>query len=186
MKQANVALILGEFENPAQLLNAAQKLRESEFKSFDCYSPFPIHGLDKAMGEKHSPLGWTVGIIATLGLTAGVLLQWWTSTIAYPIVISGKPLFSYQAYTPVAFALMVLSGAMSAFVGMLVLNKLPRFNHPIFESERFKKVTDDGFFVSIEANDSNFDWQKAQKFLESIGAKNVEVISEETEEDDEE
>ncbi len=176
---ANVVLALGEFENPAQLLEAAQKLRQSRFKNFDCYAPFPVHGLDRAMGEKHSMLGWLVGVVGTIGLTFGVLLQWWTGSIAYPIVVSGKPLFSYQAYSPVAFAFMVLSGAATAFIGMLIFNKLPRFNHPLFESERFKKVTDDGFFVSIEADGSDFDWQEAKRFLESIGAKNVELIKEE-------
>ncbi len=181
MSKEKTVLILAEFENPAQLVQAAEKLRTSEFKNFDCYSPFPIHGLDKAMGEKRSVLGWVAGILGTIGLTVGVLLQWWTGSIAYPVVVSGKPLFSYQAYSPVSFALMVISGAAAAFFGMLVFNKLPRFNHPVFESERFKKVTDDGFFVSIESDGAQFDWEKARRFLESIGGKHVELITEEAE-----
>ena len=183
MSNKKTVMALAEFENPAQLLQAAEKLRESEFKNFDCYSPFPVHGLDKAMGEKRSLIGWAAGIIGTLGLTAGVLLQWWTGSIAYPIVVSGKPLFSYQAYSPVSFAFMVISGAATAFIGMLLFNKLPRFNHPVFESERFKKVTDDGFFAAIESTDENFDWDKARAFLESIGGKNVELITEEADDE---
>ncbi|MHB2153342.1 DUF3341 domain-containing protein [Calditrichota bacterium GD2] len=184
MSQAKRVMMLAEFENPAQLLKAAKQLRNSRFKNFDCYSPFPIHGLDKAMGEKRSMLGWVAGIIAAIGLSVGVLLQWWTGSVAYPVVVSGKPLFSYQAYSPVAFALMVISGAATAFVGMLIFNKLPRFNHPIFESERFKKVTDDGFFVSIEGDEGEFDLNEARTFLESIGGKNVELITEEAEDDE--
>ena len=101
--------IIAEFKNPAELIHAAEKLRDSEYNNFDCHSPFPIHGMDRAMGEKRSPLGWIVGIIAFMGLGAGITLEWWTSTIDYPLVISGKPFFSYQAYGPVAFAVMVLS-----------------------------------------------------------------------------
>ncbi len=173
--------IIAEFENPAELISAAEKLRDSKYKKFDCHSPFPIHGMDDAMGEKRSPLGWIVGIIAFMGVTAGFALEWWTSTIDYPIVISGKPLFSYQAYGPVAFAVMVLTSAVAALIGMLLLNKLPRFHHPVFHSDRFAKVSDDAFFVSIEADGPQFDAANAQKFLEKIGGKNVELLIDEDE-----
>ena len=175
--------IIAEFKNPAELIHAAEKLRDSEYTKFDCHSPFPIHGMDRAMGEKRSPLGWIVGIIAFLGLGAGFTLEWWTSTIDYPLVISGKPFFSYQAYGPVAFAVMVLSSAFIALAGMLILNKLPRFNHPVFHSDRFSKVSDDAFFASIEADDPNFDEKKASAFLESLGGQNVELL--EADEEDE-
>jgi hypothetical protein len=175
--------IIAEFENPAELIHAAEKLRDSDYKKFDCHSPFPIHGMDRAMGEKRSPLGWIVGIVAFLGLGAGVTLEWWTSTIDYPLVISGKPFFSYQAYGPVAFAVMVLSSAFIALIGMLLLNKLPRFNHPVFNSNRFTKVSDDGFFISIEADDPHFEQKKTSDFLKTIGGQNIELL--ESDEDNE-
>jgi len=168
--------IIAEFDNPAELITAAENLRDSEYKNFDCHSPFPIHGMDDAMGETRSPLGWIVGTIAFLGVTAGFTLEWWSSVIEYPIVISGKPFFSYQAYGPVAFAVMVLSSAFAAVIGMLLFNKLPRFHHPVFYSDRFGKVSDDAFFVSIEADDPSFDVANTQKFLEKIGGKNVELL----------
>ena len=96
MTNKKIEGIIAEFKNPAELIQTAEKLRDSEYKNFDCHSPFPIHGMDKAMGEKRSPLGWIVGIVAFLGLSAGVTLEWWTSTVDYPLVISGKPFFSYQ------------------------------------------------------------------------------------------
>lgn len=171
--------IIAEFKNPAELISAAEHLRESDYTKFDCHSPFPIHGMDDAMGEKRSPLGWIVGIVAFCGFSAGVILEWWTSTIDYPIVISGKPFFSYQAYGPVAFAVMVLTSAIAAISGMLLLNKLPRFHHPVFFSEKFAKASDDAFYISIEAKDPNFDEEKAEKFLKKIGGKNVELLIEE-------
>jgi len=171
--------MLAQFNNPAHLLEAAKKLRDAGYKKFDCHSPFPIHGMDSAMGLKRSPLGYIVFIVALLSFSAGALLEWWTSAVDYPLVISGKPFFSYQAYGPVAFAIMVLCSAFVALFGMLALNKLPMFFHKLFYSAHFSKVSDDGFFVSIEASDPKFDLKTTEKFLGDIGGKNVEVVSEE-------
>jgi hypothetical protein len=169
-------LILAEFENPAQLLHAAEKLRDAGYKKFDCHSPFPIHGMDDAMGMKRSPLGWIVGVVAFFALGSGIALEWWTSTIAYPLVISGKPFFSYQAYGPVAFAIMVLFSAFAALFGMMVLNKLPMWYHKLFDSDKTAKITNDGFIVSVDAEDQLFDQKKTKSFLEDIGGQNPEVI----------
>jgi hypothetical protein len=171
--------MLAEFDNPKHLLEAANKLRDAGYKKFDCHSPFPIHGMDAAMGLKRSPLGYIVFVVAFLSLSAGALLEWWTSTIDYPLVISGKPFFSYQAYGPVAFAIMVLCSAFVALFGMLALNKLPMYFHKLFFSSQFTKVTNDGFFISIENSDPKFDLKATEKFLTDIGGKKVEVLSEE-------
>lgn len=176
MSKQNEYGILAEFENPHALLEAAKEMNKQGFKEFDCHSPFPIHGMDDAMGLKRSPLGFIVFFFAAGALISGVALEWWTSTIDYPIVISGKPFFSYQAYGPVAFALMVLTGAFTSLIGMLALNKLPLFNHPLFNSSKFEKVMDDGFFVSLSSEDANFDVERSKSFLEKIGGKNIEVI----------
>ncbi len=168
--------MIAEFENPAELLKAAEKIRDAGYKKFDCHSPFPIHGMDDAMGMKRSPLGWIVGLVAVVAVTAGVVLQWWTSSVAYPIVIAGKPFFSYQAYGPVAFAIMVLTSAFVSLFGMLALNKLPQFYHRLFDSDRFGKVTDDGFLISVEADDPQFDVKKTEDLLKQVGGKNVEII----------
>jgi len=168
--------LLAEFENPAALLAAAEKVREAGYRKFDCHSPFPIHGMDQAMGLRRSPLGYIVFAVAAAALTAGVTLEWWTSTVAYPLVISGKPFFSYQAYGPVAFAIMVLCSAFTAVLGMLALNRLPKFFHKLFHSRNLERAMDDGFFISVDSTDPNFDLQQTGNFLNSIGAKNIEVI----------
>ena len=131
--------ILAEFENPAELIAAAEKLRDAGYKEFDCHSPFPIHGMDNAMGEKRSILGWIVGPVAFAMLAFGFLFEGWSSVIAYPLVIAGKPLFSYQAFGAVAFALMVLFSAFASLFGMFAINKLPRYHHPVFFSENFSR-----------------------------------------------
>jgi hypothetical protein len=168
--------VLAEFDSAADLMHAAEKVRDAGYKEFDCHSPFPIHGMDEAMGLKRSPLGWIVGIMAFTGLGLAYWLQGWTSTTAYPLVIAGKPYFSYQAYVPVGFGIAVLFGALSAFLGMLALNKLPQPWHPVFFSNNFEKMTTNGFFISIEAKDKIFDAEESSDFLTQIGGKNVELL----------
>jgi hypothetical protein len=172
----NIYGILARFDGPQSLYRAAAKIRDAGYRKFDCHSPFPIHGMDKAMGLKRSPIGWIAGLLAILGGGGFFALQWWTSTINYPVVISGKPYFSFQAYVPITFAGAVIGAAFAAVFGMLIINQLPRLHHPLFNSDKFN-VSDDGFFVSIEATDRQFDREKVIAFLQSIGAKEVEVIS---------
>jgi hypothetical protein len=176
--KAKTTGMLARFGTPGELLEAAGKVREAGYKKFDCHSPFPIHGMDQAMGLKRSPLGWIVGVAAIIGGSGALALQWWTSTIDYPVVISGKPLFSYQAYVPVTFALAVLLSAIVALVGMLALNGLPRFNHPVFSSSKFGAATDDGFFLSVLSDDPQYDSDKTRKLLTSIGGQDLEVLGE--------
>ena len=178
MTPKNIYGILAEFNSPKAILDAANSVRKEGYINFDCHTPFPIHGLDDAMGLKRSIVGYIVGIGCIAGASGGLLLQWWSSTIAYPVVISGKPLFSWQAFMIITFVLMVLGGAFSALIGMFHLNRLPTFYHPLFNSEQFKKSTDDKFFVSIEFKDPRFDMEDTKQFLESIGGLNIEVVEE--------
>ena len=168
--------IIARFESAADLMTAAEKIREAGYKKFDCHSPFPIHGMDKAMGLKRSGLGWLVGIAGIIGTSGALALQWWTSTIDYPIIISGKPLFSFQAYVPVTFAVGVLLSAFTAMFGMLILNGLPRWFHPLFYSDTFSRFSTDGFFISVEPNDPKFDPEQTGKFLGSVGGKDIELL----------
>jgi hypothetical protein len=103
-------------------------------------------------------------------------LQWWTSSIDYPLVISGKPYFSFQAFIPVTFALTVLLAAFGAFFGMLHLNHLPRLHNPLFESAGFAKFSDAGFFISLSSSDPSFDRDRAAEFMRSIGAREIEFV----------
>lgn len=168
--------VLAEFESPAALLHAAEKVRDAGYTRFDCHSPFPIHGMDAAMGLGRSPVGKIVGGMALIGAATGFALQTWVTTTAYPLVISGKPYFSWQAYIIISFALFVLFGAFGAVLSMFGLNRLPRWHHPLFSSERFAKVTDDGFMISVEAGDARFDEAAVHAFLASIGGRNIETV----------
>ncbi len=169
--------VLAEFSNPYELLKAAEKIRDAGYKKFDCHSPFPVHGLDAAMGLKPSKLGWFVAMGGATGAAVALLMQWWMSAVDYKIVTSGKPFFSFQAFVPITFELTILFSAFTVVFGMLLLNLLPRLNHPVFNSEQFKKVTDDSFFISLMADDPQFNSEKVKEFLESTGGKNVEELN---------
>lgn len=176
MNNRKIEGILAQFDNPAQLLRAAETLRDAGFRDYDCHSPFPIHGMDAAMGEKRSYLAWIVGPIGFLALLSAFAFEGWTSAISYPIVISGKPFFSYQAYGVVAFAVLVLTSALVTFFGSMIINRLPRYHHPVFFSDNFSRVTTDGFFVSVEAGDKLFDPDETRKLLEEAGGKQIELL----------
>ncbi len=168
--------MIAEFESPGALVTAAEKMRDAGYTTFDCHSPFPIHGMDAAMGLKRSIVGYIAGISGLCGGICAMWLQWWTSAVDYPIVISGKPFFSYVAFIPVTFGLTVLFAALGAVIGMLITNRLPQLFHGWFYSNRFAKFSDDGFFVSVEAHDKQYDQQRTKSLLESIGGRHIEVV----------
>ena len=169
-----LAGMLAEFDGPEALLAAAAKVRQSGYRRWDAYSPYPVHGMERAMGIRPTRLPWLVLGAGIVGAAVAIGLQWWTNAVDYPIVTSAKPLFSLPANIPVAFELIVLLSALAAFGGALGLNRLPQFWHPVFSSTRFRRATTDGFFLAIEAADPRFEQAATRALLESLGATDVE------------
>ncbi|MEP7012432.1 MAG: DUF3341 domain-containing protein [Acidobacteriota bacterium] len=168
---------LAEFADPAELYHACEAVRDAGYTKWDAHTPFPIHGLDRAMGLKASKLPWVVLIMALGGALAGIGLQGWVSTTAYPLVISGKPFFSWPAFVPITFELSILGGALGAVFGMFAMNQLPTLYHPLFGKTSFERASDDGFFLSIESWDPKFDPDRTVEMLRQLGAKEVELVS---------
>ena len=149
--------VLAEYKRPAELLEGIKTVRERGYTRIEAYTPFPIHGIDDALGSKPSKLGYLVMFVGCLGLASAILLQWWTGAVSYPLVIAGKPLFAFEFGMPIMFELTVLFSSFAAVFGMLGFNGLPQFYHPLFNSERFQKgVNDDSFVLVIESNDPKF------------------------------
>ena len=165
---------MAEFDNVDAVVAAARRVREAGFRLWDVHSPFPIHGIDDAMGIRPTILPWLVLGGGIAGLIAGVLLQVWTMGIDYPYLISGKPLISMPAFIPVAFETTIAGAALTAVFGMLLLNKLPLHYNPLLKSERFRRVTDDRFFIVIDATDPKFDEAETRTFLQSLNPLAVE------------
>lgn len=175
-KPARLFGVLAQFKSPADVYHAAEKVRDAGYTKWDVHSPFPIHGIERAMGIGDSKLGWIAFFCATAGAFGGFGLQYWIHKFAYPLLIGGKPMVAYQAYVPVTFEPGILFAAFGCILGMLVLNGLPRFYHALFRSENFRKATDNGFFISIEARDPKFNPESAREFLASIGGTHIEVL----------
>lgn len=168
--------LLAEFSNPAELMHAAEATREKGYRHFDTHSPFPIHGMDRAMGLGNSKVGFFAFGGGLTGFAVATVLQWWTSAVDYPINISGKPFFAVEPSVPIMFELTVLFAAFGAVAGMFALNGLPRPYNPLFYSDRFRRATDDGFFLHIAASDSQFEAEQTTTDLREMGALHVELI----------
>jgi hypothetical protein len=119
---------------------------------------------------------WIVCVMGFTGATMGFLLQWWTSAVDYPLIISEKPFNSYPAWVPVTFELGILLGSFGAVFGMLGLNRLPQLYHSLFKSRRFERVTDDKFFIAIEARDPRYDAEETRALLAATGASYIEEV----------
>jgi hypothetical protein len=168
-----------EFDSAAQIYHAAEKVRDAGFKHWDVCTPYPIHGIDHAMGAGKSPLGYIVFCGGAVGLLIAVLLQFIPSTFLYPLIVQGKPTdwATIPAFVPILFELTVLCSAFTALFGMLILNFLPRYHHPLFNWDRFTRVTDDGFFLVIEKRDPKYDEKAIRRLLEGNGGHHITVIT---------
>jgi len=169
--------LLAEFEEAEALLAACRRFRDSGFTRWDAHAPYPVHGLERAMGLPRSPVALYVLLLGLGGAAAGMGLQWWVSGVAAPLLVSGKPLFSWPAYVPIMFECGVLGGALGAFFGFLREARLPRWHHPLFAVERFERSSDDRFFLSVQADDPRFEPEATEFLLRTLGATAVETVA---------
>jgi hypothetical protein len=168
---------MAEFEHPNQLVAAAHRAREAGYRRMDAYSPLPIEELHEAIGLHHTKLPLIVLIGGVVGCLSGYLLQFWASTMAYPLNVGGKPLHSWPAFIPVTFECTILGAALSAVFGMLALNGLPQPYHPVFNVARFALASRNRFFLCIEARDKRFDLAETRRFLETLEPREVTVVA---------
>jgi hypothetical protein len=165
--------IMGEFNNPSDLVAAARRTYEAGYRRINGYSPYPIEELSEAIGFTRTSLPLIVLIGGILGGLGGFFMQYWMEVIDYPLNVGGKPYNSWPAFIPITFECTVLVAAFAAVLGMLVLNKLPQPYHPVFNAPNFALATRDRFFLVIEANDPRFSHDETTQFLNTVGAKNV-------------
>jgi hypothetical protein len=170
--------LIAEFDNTTDVLHAAEMVRDAGFRHWDVHMPFPIHGMDRAMGIRNSKVGWFSFLGGAIGYATGMLMIWWMNAVDYKIIIGGKPMFSPHAAFPPSYELTILFGAFGAIGGMLFLNRLPRLHHPLLKHRRFARVTHDKFFVVIETADPKYSESETRKLLEAAGSKRIEMVEE--------
>jgi hypothetical protein len=179
MKPARSTLygLMAEFDDPGNLVAGARKATEAGYRKMDAYSPMPIEELHEALAIHQNRLPLIVLIGGILGGTGSYALQWWASTIAYPLNVGGKPFHSWPMFIPVTFECTILVAALFAVFGMLALNGLPEPYHPVFNVPRFALASRNRFFLCIEARDPKFHLDDTRAFLESLGAREVTSVA---------
>ena len=173
-----VHCVMAEFTSAADVYHAAEQVRDAGFKKWDVFAPFPIHGIDEAIGMKRTILPFIVAGGAIMGVSAALLMQWWMGAVDYPMVVQGKPYAAWEPFIPITFEMGVLLAAFSCLFGMLALNGLPRWNHPLLKNERFLRISDDAFAIVIEAGDPKFQGADTASMLQGMGATHVEMVEE--------
>jgi hypothetical protein len=180
MHEADAATVFGlmaEFETPDGLVTATEKARLEGYRKMDAYSPIPIEELNDALGLTRTRLPKLVFLGGLLGGLGGYSLEYWTQVIAYPVNIGGRPFHSWPHFIPVTFETTVLGAALTAFVGMWALNKLPQPYHPVFNVPAFARASTDRFFLCIEATDPRFDLTGTRRFLEGLKPLGVSEVA---------
>lgn len=168
--------IMAEFDTPEALRDGAERAYAHGYRRMDAFSPFPVEGLAAAVGFRQTRLPLMVLVGGILGGAGGFYLQYWTSVIEYPLVVGGKAFNSWPAFIPVTFEMTVLAASLTAVLGMLALNGLPKPYHPVFNVERFALASSDRFFLCIEATDPKFDLTTTKEFLQTLNPRAVSEV----------
>jgi Alternative complex III, ActD subunit len=169
--------LLAEFTEHEQLLEAARRAYAAGYRRMDAFSPFPVEELAEALGHDYSPVPLFTLMGGMAGGLGGYFMQWYSMARLYPLNVGGRPHNSWPNFIPITFELTILIAALSAFVSVLILARLPQPHHPVFNVPEFQRASIDRFFLCIEVDDPLFEREGTARFLESlkpVGVKEVE------------
>jgi hypothetical protein len=165
--------VIAEFANAEELLRAVHAARKDGYQVIEAYTPYPIEELNDAIGHGPSRVPVLVLLGGIVGAFFGFGLQYWTSVVAYPLNIGGRPYNSWVSFIPITFECTILFAGIAAVLGMLVLNGLPMPYHPVFSVPRFQLASRDRFFLMILARDPRFRAGDTFRFMETLGSSHV-------------
>lgn len=168
--------LIATYDSAAGIYHAAQQVRDAGYKQWDCITPFPVHGLDTAMGLKRSVVPRFSLVGGITGFFTGMSLIWWTGAVDYPLIVGGKPYFSPMFAFPVAYELTILFTAFATIGGMFFLNGLPKHYHPVLKYDQIKRGMDDLFFIVIESRDPRFNAANTRALLEKSGGTDIKEL----------
>jgi hypothetical protein len=170
--------VMAEFDNPTDLLHAAQRTYESGYRKIDAYTPYPIEEVSEVIGfhRHHNKVPLICLIGGILGGAGGFALASSASALWYPLNIAGRPYIPWPMFIPITFECTVLIAGLSCAIGMLALNGLPEPYHPVFNVPGFSLATNNRFFLVIEARDPKYDQAEVMDFLRSAGAQEVMLV----------
>ena len=168
--------VIASFKETPKFFHAAEQVRDAGFKHWDCFTPFPVHGLDGAMGLTRSKVPVMTLLGGITGFLTGMLITWYMNGFDYQLIVGGKPMWSPVYPFPVMYELTILFAAFGTLGGMFLFNMLPRHHHPVWEYDDFVKSSDDTLMILIERRDPQYDPKKTQEFLQAIGGEDITVI----------
>ena len=168
--------LLAEFESADALIAAAGQVRAAGYTHAEAFSPYPLREAAVALGRRRTGVAFTTLLGGLVGGTAAFFMQYWVAVLDYPINVGGRPLNSWPSWIPITFELTVLTAAFSAFLGVLVLCRLPRFHHPLFAAPAFARASSDRFYLCIGGDDPKYDPADTRTFLAGLGPVAVEEV----------
>ena len=170
--------LIAAFDTTPGLFHASEKVRDAGYSQWDALTPFPVHGLDAAMGVRRSKVPRFSLAGGITGFCTGMSFIWWANAYEYPLVVGGKPYFSPMFAFPVSYELTILFTAFATIAGMFILNKLPMHYHPLMKAPQFVRAMDDRFYIVIEANDPKFNAAQTRALLEKVGGLDIAELEE--------
>lgn len=163
--------IAGIWLDEHKMVEAARKTRESGVQHFEALSPFPIHGIDDAMGIPRSFIPWVTFVFGVLGCSFGLWFTWWASAVDWPINIGGKPMWSLPAFIPVIFECTILLAALSSVGALFYITGLPKVDPPIIDPD----LTCHKFALFVPEDSGRFDRAQLEKIFRDHGAVEVKM-----------
>ncbi len=177
-KKTELFGVMAEFKTPQELLHGIEKAKASGYTRMDAFTPYPIEKVVDALGFHHTKVPLITLIGALIGSSSVFGFITWASVVDYPLNVGGRPYFSWPAFIPATFEGAVFVGGLSAAIGMIVLNGLPRLYHPVFNVPRFKAASKDGYFLCVEAADPKFQADAVRQVLQSAHPVEVNDVPE--------
>lgn len=181
--QTKTVGLVGLYDDVDALVRAAATVRDSGHRNWDCHTPYPVHGLDRAMGLGESPIARVTLTAGLVGLAVAIALTGGLSVWQYPIRIGGKALFSWQAFVPIYFELFVLFAALATMASILIFCRLGRWHSPLHDSEIMPEITRDRFAIVLGVADEEGSTEDLRRILEQTGCRDIRPLVEHHEED---
>jgi hypothetical protein len=171
--------LFAEFGEPERLLFAASRAREAGYRKLEAFTPYPIDGLSQVIGFQKDRVAMITLLGGFISGALGFFMQWYANVVDYPLNVGGRPDNSWPSFIIITFELTILGAALSAAVGMLALNRLPRPYHPAFNAVAFSRASKDRFFLCVKAEDPKFDLHQTKSFLYEFQPINVSEVCDE-------
>jgi len=161
--------LMVEFRTADEVLAGTRRARQAGYRHMDAYTPYPVEGLAAELGLQRTRIPFVVLMGGLAGAGVGFFMQYYSMAVDYTFNAGGRPYNSWPVFVPIAFEVLILVAALAAFLGMMLLNGLPRPHHPVFNVPQFGRSSQDRFFLCIEASDPQFDPHRTAEFLATLG-----------------